>query len=125
MRTLKTTTNNQTVENKIVMKYTRKQYMNKEVSHQDYYAQFVTESTKRYILSDLTINEIKEAFNSGDEHLNEIKIPFNNMGSGGNWWWDFTPFNNQLIKECGESNSHATHTCVGKAAARILVNENN
>lgn len=89
----------------------------------DYYAQFVTESTKQFVLASLTIEKLKKAIESGDEHLNEIKIPFNNMGRGGNWWWDGAPLNQALAKEAGEGNSMATHTCVGKAAARILIEE--
>lgn len=103
---------------------TRKQYMNKEVSHNDYYSQFVTEATKRYVLSELKIEDIKNALENGDEHLNKIKIPFNNMGIGGNWWWDYSPANEQLIKIVGESRSPSTYTCIGKAAAKILVEEN-
>jgi hypothetical protein len=103
---------------------TRKEYMNNEISHHEYYSQFVTESTKSYVLSELTVEQIKNALDSGDEHFNEIKIPFNNMGSGGNWWWDYSPCNHRLMKELGECNSYSTHTCVGKAAARILIEEN-
>ena len=100
---------------------TRKQYMeNSSELHHAYYSQFVTEATKRYILSDLTIKQIQKALDSGDEHLNDIKIPFNNMGSGGNWWWDYAPINITLLKELGEGRSLSTHTCVAKAAARIL-----
>lgn len=100
--------------------------MNKEVSHQEFYAQFVTESTKRYVLNNLTIEGIKEAFNSGDEHLNEIKIPFNNMGSGGSWWWDHAPINLELARELGAVGqnsipSPSTITSVAKAAARMVV----
>lgn len=101
--------------------YTRKDYMTKKCSHHEYYSQFVTEGTKRFVLRDLTIKQIKNAINSGDEHLNEIKIPFNNMGRGGSWWWDNSPANEILIKELGESRSPSTYTCVGKAAARILI----
>lgn len=108
---------------------TRKQYMNGEVSHHEFYSQFVTESTKRYVLDSLSIEQLKNAIDSGDEHLNEIKIPFNNMGSGGNWWWDFSPINLKLARELGAVGlnsipSASTLTCVGKAAARILVEEN-
>ena len=102
------------------MLYTRKQYMNKEVSHFDYYSQFVTEATKTFILNDLTVDQIKEALNSGDEHLNDIKIPFNNMGRGGSWWWDHAPINSKLVRETGGSLSPSTYTCVAKACAKIL-----
>ena len=58
------------------------------------------------------INEqIREAIKNGDEHLNEIKIPYNNMGNGGRWWWDDAPINTGLLKELGEINSQSTQWC--------------
>ena len=102
---------------------TRKQYMDKKVSHHEYYSQFVTENTKRFVLNDLTPEKILKALEEGDEHLNKIKIPFNHMGRGGNWWWDLAPVNEKLIREAGENLSPSTHTCVGKAAAKILAEE--
>ena len=103
---------------------TRKEYMeDSSAKHHDFYAQFVTESTKRFVLGSLTIEQIQKAIESGDEHLNKIKIPFNNMGRGGNWWWDDAPVNEALARELGENMSPSTHTCVGKAAARILIEE--
>lgn len=102
---------------------TRQQYMNKEISHFEFYSQFVNEETKNYILNSLTVEQIKEALNNGDEHLNKIKIPYNNMGSGGSWWWDHAPINRTLVKQLGGSLSPSTFTCVAKAAARILADE--
>ena len=95
---------------------------------QDYYAQFVTEDTKSFILRDLTVEKIKKAIESGDEHLNKIGIPFNNMCRGGSWWWDHAPINLQLARELGAVGerslpSQSTRTCVGKAAAKILIKE--
>lgn len=103
-------------------KITRSEYMeNANELHHIYYLQFATESTKSFVLSSLTVEQIKDALNNGDEHLNKIKIPYNNMGSGGSWWWDDAPINTSLLKELGESNSHSTHTCVAKAVAKMLV----
>lgn len=109
----------QLAENKTKL-YTREQYMNGVISHHDYYLQFVTESTKCFVLGDLTVEKIKKALDDGDEHLNKIKIPFNNMGSGGSWWWDHAPVNTKLLKEAGDSSSPSTHTCIGKACAKQL-----
>lgn len=96
--------------------------------HHDYHAQFVTEGTKRFILRSLSVDDIKKALDSGDEHLNDIKIPYNNMGRGGGWWWDDSPYNLELMRELGAVSeralpSMATRTCIGKAAAKMLVNE--
>ena len=100
---------------------TRKEYMNnsKELHHK-YYLQFAVKSTKTFVLNSLTVEDIKNALLKGDEHLNEIKIPYNNMGNGGSWWWDNAPINTTLLKELGDSNSPSTHTCVAKAMAKEL-----
>jgi hypothetical protein len=106
---------------KSIKKITRAEYMeNSKELHHAYHLQFVTQRTKDFILNSLTIDEIKEALNNGDKHLNKIKIPYNNMGRGGRWWWDDAPINVGLLKELGETNSPATHTCVAKAAAEEL-----
>ncbi len=100
---------------------TRKEYIaNSKDLHHAYYLQFATIQTKNFILTSLKIKDIKNALDDGDEHLNEIKIPFNNMGSGGNWWWDYAPIKISLLKELGESKSYSTHTCVAKAMAKEL-----
>lgn len=103
-------------------KITRSEYMeNANELHHSYYLQFATESTKMFVLNSLTVEQIKEALNNGDEHLNKIKIPYNRMGQGGSWWWDDAPINISLLRELGESNSPSTHTCVAKAVAKMLV----
>ena len=100
---------------------TREEYMNNSSElHHEYYLQFATQTTKNFILNSLTIKDIKKALGSGDEHLNDIKIPYNNMGSSGSWWWDNAPINTNLLKELGGSNSPSTHTCVAKAMAKDL-----
>lgn len=104
---------------------TRKDYMNDSGLHHEYFLQFATESTKAFILNSLTVKDIKKALESGDEHLNDIKIPFNNMGTmNGRWWWDNAPINTELLREAGEINSKSTHTCIAKAMAKHLVNNN-
>ena len=92
--------------------------------HHAYYLQFATGNTKSFVLNSFNVEQIKESLNNGDEHLNKIKIPYNNMGSGGRWWWDDTPINISLLRELGESNSPSTHTCVGKAVAKMLAGIN-
>lgn len=105
-------------------KITYEEYMNSSSElHHAFYSQFVTESTMAYILGSLKIEDVKEALENGDKHLNKIKIPYNNMSSRGNWWWDGSPFNYELAKELGLCRSYSTHTCVGKAAAKMLVDK--
>lgn len=101
---------------------TRSEYMSDSANlHHVYFLQFATESTKKFILSSLKVDDIKKAIENGDTHLNKIKIPYNNMSHGGNWWWDDAPINMQLLKEAGECNSQSTHTCVAKAMAKELI----
>lgn len=108
---------------------TRKEYMADSSNlHHAYHSQFVTESTKQFVLSSLSVDQIRKAIDSGDKHLNEIKIPYNNMSRGGGWWWDGAPYNLEMMREAGEVSerclpSLATRTCVGKAAAKMLVEE--
>lgn len=88
--------------------------------HHEYHLQFATEGTKQFVLSSLKVEEIRKALANGDKHLNDIKIPFNNMCRGGGWWWDNAPINYKLLKELGGINSMSTHTCVAKAMAKEL-----
>lgn len=98
--------------------FTREQYMNNEVSHHKYYAQFVTPRTLEQVRNTIGLEALRA---SEDGHFNDVKLPFNNMGRGGTWWWDTVDINQDLCRVVGENNSHSTHTCVGKAAARILL----
>lgn len=105
---------------------TRDEYMsNSNELHQAYFAQFVTEGTKAFVLRSLSVEAIKKALAEGDEHLNKIKIPYNHMGRGGGWWWDDAPINLTLARKLGEVSKNGdgapcTYTCIAKAAARML-----
>ena len=79
----------------------------------DYYAQFITKSTKNFIRDQIGIKKLRT---SKCEHLNDLYS--HSQGGRGTWIWDFTPMNMTLIKEAKEGNSMATHTCVGKECAR-------
>lgn len=104
---------------------THAEYMqNASELHHNYFLQFATEQTKSYVLRSLKIKDIRSALSSGDIHLNEIKIPYNNMSHGGGWWWDYAPINTALLKELGGCNSLSTHTCAAKAMAKELVKQN-
>ena len=55
---------------------------------------------------------------SDDPHLNDVV----RWEQGGRTWvWDRSPMNTKLCKELGENTSQSTRTCVGKAAARIIL----
>ena len=96
---------------------TRKQYMeNSSENFRAYYGQFVTQSAIDFVKRNIGIKKLKE---SKDPHFNDI-IKHSNGGAGG-WIWDHTPFNIELARKLGECNSMATHTCIGKEAARQIL----
>lgn len=100
---------------------TRKEYMeNSSELFEAYYLQFALPATYEQVMRSVGIEALKA---SKDKHLNDVKIPFNHMGRGGGWWWDTVSINTTLLKEAGECNSPSTHTCVGKAVARKLLQE--
>ena len=104
--------------------YTRKQYLNKEVSHEDYYSQFVTDHIKHLVETFIGQDAI---IKSSDPYLNDIPLKK----------WDSLylvstnpPKINALGigKILGESNgsggvSMSDMVCVLKAAARMLKKE--
>ena len=102
--------------------FTRTQYMNKECTHDEYYSQFVTELTLSFVRNRIGIPKLLE---SNDVHLNDIGIKHSNGGAG-SWIWDHSPINGALLRELGGVSagcmpSPATYTCIGKAAARMLI----
>lgn len=95
---------------------TRAEYMeiNSE-RHHEYYAQFVTEQTLSFVRNVIGVEKLKA---SDDPDFNDVV----RWEQGGRTWaWDRTPINSTLAKECGEGLSMSTRTCVGKAAARIIL----
>jgi len=96
--------------------YTRKQYLNHECTHSEYYGQFVTEQTKRLVKS-LGIKRLKNAYKE-DEHFNSIPL---------GTWDNLTSFFrcDKQLRECGDYATLAGKVCILKETARRLVNENN
>jgi hypothetical protein len=81
--------------------------------HHEYYSQFVTDSTIAFVAQNIGLKRLRA---STDPHLNDVV----RMKRNG-WVWDYTPINTHLAKELGEGDSLSTRTCVGKAAARIML----
>ncbi len=52
---------------------TRKQYMNKEASHHDYYIQFATDETRRLVVRHIGEDRIKKSI---CEHFNDIPLAY-------------------------------------------------
>jgi len=103
---------------------TRKEYMNGDISHQDYYMQFATEEMKRKVIRDITIEAIK---NSKDEHLNDIPLHRWDLLSGCMFRGSQCMVRPTVSKECaekiyeaGEGISPATMVCIYKAIAKDL-----
>ena len=103
---------------------TRSEYMenSNELFH-EYYSQFVTPGTTDYIKRTFTLERL---LNSKDGHLNDVcRI---SRGGAGTWLWDFSPINLELARELGAVGknslpSQSTCTCIGKAAARNWMKE--
>ena len=96
---------------------TRKQYLDQEVTHREYYAQFVTNGIKSIVSSYIGKDKIR---GSHDEHLNDIPLSL----------WDgvareirMTPSNlNKKLKKAGDYCTLAGLVCIAKEAAKQLVN---
>jgi len=99
---------------------TRTEYMeNSSELHHAYYSQFVTPQTIAFVKSRIGLKRLQA---STCEHLNDV-VKWEQGGR--TWLWDRSPINSTLAKELGEGNSQTTRTCVGKAAARIILENEN
>lgn len=92
--------------------FTRKQYLNKECSHREYYAQFVTEPVKARVRMCIGWERLK---NSTDEHLNDIPLRlWDTLGAvGTKREWD----------AADDYPTMAGRTCIYKEAARQIIEE--
>jgi len=96
----------------------RSEYMeNSSELHHVYYSQFVTPETLNFVRNQIGMDKIKA---SKDPHLNDV-VKWEQGGQ--TWKWDRSPINVPYAKECGEGVSLSTRTCVGKAAARMLLKQ--
>lgn len=94
--------------------YTRKQYLNKEVNHDEYYAQFVDSSViscVRRVIGDAVIKKSK------DQHFNDIPLQH----------WDMlapaiSSMCGRRIHEANDNGgiSMSDCVCVAKRAAKII-----
>ena len=93
--------------------FTRKQYMDKEVTHTEYYGQFVDGVMQEQVGLRIGVNRI---INSKDKHLNDIPLKE----------WDNMEI--MVRQHCGTSISMASGcgvslsdcVCVAKAAAKQI-----
>ena len=92
----------------------RQQYLNKEISHRDYYRQFVNEELIEKVERTFGIETLNAALHQ-DEHLNSIGLRS---------WDAFTsqiPFDQEAIEIAGENVTRATLVCIAKTAAEVAV----
>ena len=106
--------------------YTRNQYMNHEISHREYYAQFVNEQVKNLVIRFIGKERLLK---SKDEHLNDIPLKDWDLLGGFVFRGSemvmkpttIEPIDYKLIKEAGDGVSSATLVCIYKEAARQLI----
>jgi len=92
---------------------TRKQYMNNECSHAEYYGQFVDSSVIARVTSRISKKAIMA---STDPHMNDIPLKE----------WDAIPVSSHIadkLKECGDYLTLSGSVCINKAAARQIRGE--
>lgn len=100
---------------------TRKEYMTDSANlHQAYYAQFITEATRRYVLGNVGMSKLKA---STDRHLNDVTVKRYDSGLT---VWNVAPVNVAKAIDAGECVANPTpscRTCTAKEAARVLLEE--
>ena len=92
------------------MKYTRKQYINNECSHDEYHDQFVTNAAILRVKRSVGETRIVE---SKDEHFNDIPLNL----------WDSIGLSMETVRalrDVGDSYSLGGSVCINKAAARQI-----
>ncbi len=97
--------------------FTRKEYLNRNCTHREYYSQFVTDGIKQIVKMDLGDKIIK----SEDEHFNDIPLKlWDNLGS----LLVSQPFIHRRMKERGDYLTKAGLVCILKESARQILEEN-
>ncbi len=90
--------------------FTRKQYLNKECSHREYYAQFVD----AYVIDRVQFIIGKDKIlNSADEAFNDIPLAY----------WDSIRLYHHVssaVKRAGDTMSLAGQVCIAKEAAKQI-----
>lgn len=101
---------------------TRTQYLNGEISHFDFYAQFVDERAKNIVRASLEragyLKDIKQKLEE-DKNLNNIPL---------GWWDAFSQSLNtvEVVRAMKQAEDYLTLSgivCIAKTAAKILAEE--
>ena len=105
--------------------FTRVQYLNKECTHREYWAQFVTPSMKAMVLSNMTLERLQR---STDPHLNDIPLAqWDQMRNATFHMLNLVKWREIHYPEYKDTHSigwsTSDNTCLLKEAARQLVEE--
>lgn len=95
---------------------TRKQYLNKECTHREYYAQFVNEEMKRGLRREM----LAAILDSKDEHMNDI--PLRKWDSSGYYLANNFRIR-EMMKESQDFLTDAGIVCILKEAAKQIKEE--
>ena len=99
--------------------FTRKQYLNKECTFEQYYGQLATESVKKTVLNFFSPEELKAAY-AKDKHFNSIPLAnWDHIGKRANLRGNLSA----EFKKLGDYSTVAGLVCVVKNAARQIINE--
>lgn len=92
--------------------FTHKQCMDNEITHEQYYRQFVTDETIRTVLRYYIKERLVKELNA-DKHLSGIKLDI----------WDRMPLNaaTYKMKDCGDRLTSAGKVCILKQAAKMII----
>jgi len=96
--------------------HTRKDYLNENCTHEQYYDQFVTNDVKNLVLNHFGCEKLKKSYLK-DKNLNNIPLQL----------WDNLAFSlnfDNKFKEFGDFPSLAGKICILKNAARQIILEN-
>lgn len=101
--------------------YTRSQYLNGEVSHSEYFRQFVTSNVLAVVRNRIGEADIKA---SKDEHFNDIPLQRWDAIIGFNGARPMSSLGlSSLFNEAGEWATAAVLVCVMKQAAEMIRSE--
>lgn len=119
---------------------TRKQYIDKQITHRDYYSQFVTENTRSIVRSVFGLDRLTEALRE-DERLNSIPLnewdaltwhPVDDNGAfrsdgmshhSSGKFRAHLPLDYDAIDAAGEGVTRAVLVCIAKEAAHQVIEE--
>lgn len=93
--------------------FTRKQYLNNECTHSEYYSQFVTESTRDLVKRTFGIDNLISAFEN-DKHFNSIPL----------YKWDRIAGaigSSLRMRELGDTLTQSGQICILKEAAKQII----